>query len=390
MTVGLSSTGFESKTLQSILDDIAARLRVTFGSGTDTTTDEVVMLIVNAIAIEVKENWNNSQLLYDFLNPENAEGIPLDNVGAITNTPRIPGAKSTVGVDVLGTEGSAIPINFLRAVQDTGDQFKTTEATVLPAVGLQPLSITMTALNDGETPALAGTLNQGSLPAGVTSMTNPLDAVLGSDDETDEEYRVGRKDRLSAAAAATIIAIKASILSILEPTPVTVATILENDTDDVNESFTPDLPPHSIRAIVSGGSEQAIIDVLGEKKGAGTYTDGTVSGTYTDPIDGQTFPIRFSRVSDTEIHVAVVITSKNSEYPASGDQDIEDAILALDWDIGEDVILPKLQNAVTETAGIIGYTLYFDTTPTPVVDATITIAEAEQAIFDSNRIGVTS
>ncbi len=387
---GLTSTGFDAKTLAEITEAVQGRLRGFFGSGVDTVSDSVIMNLINPILIEVQENWEDAQLNYDFFNPGNAEGIALDNIGAITNTPRLSGAKSTVVVQALGIEGAVIPINFIRAVDPTGDRFQTTEAQTLPATGSQPLEFTMTALEDGETAAVAGTLTVGALPAGVTSITNAVDATLGSVDETDELYRVGRKSRLAAVGAGTVVAIKAALLAITTPSAVTSAFIFENDTDIADASYTPALPPHSIRALVLGGSDQSIIDVLGTKKGAGTYTDGTTSGTYTDPTDGQTFPIRFSRVTQSNIYVTVTITSKSSEYPATGDADIEAAILALTWEVGEDVTLPKLQNAVTDTLGIITYALYFDTSASPSTDTAIVIAAGYQADFDSSRTTVTS
>jgi len=242
----------------------------------------------------------------------------------------------------------------------------------------------MTALNDGPVAAIAGTLNQGTLPSGVTIMINPTDAELGTNDETDEEYRIGLTSRLAALGAGTVPAIKAALLTVLG---VNTVAVFENDTDLTNANG---LPPHSIRALVQGGADQDIIDTLGVKKGAGTYTDGTVSGTYTDPTDGQTFTINFSRSTDIAIYVTVNVTIKDGNYPGTGDQDIEDAILALTWELGEDVTKPKLQNAITSIPGIIDYDLFFGTTITPVTDTPITIANFELADFDSTRTTVTS
>lgn len=384
---GLTTTGFEAKRLDDIIENTKTRLRSSYGSGVDTDLDEIVMVTLEPVFLELEELWQGAQGQYDFLNKNNAEGVSLDNLGAIINIPRLSGIKSTVDVQVSGTEGAVIPVNFKRSVEDTLEPFQTTQSHTLPAAGSQPLVIEMTALNDGPVAAIAGTLNQGTLPAGVTTMINAVDATLGTYDETDEEYRIGLTTRLAALAAATVPAIKAALLT---TTAVASAAVFENDTSVPDSSLTPVLPPHSIRALVSGGADQDIIDTLGVKKGAGTYTDGTVSGTYTDPTDGQTFPIRFSRVTLIDIYVTVTVTSKDSNYPASGDQDIEDAILALTWEVGEDVILPKLQNAVTSIPGIITYTLYFDTSASPTTDTTIVIAETEQADFDSTRTIVTS
>ncbi|MBU2645877.1 hypothetical protein KKI24_14305 [bacterium] len=343
------------------------------------------MQFINPIALEIEESWQGTETVYDMFNPANAEGVPLDNIGAFTLTPRVEGAKSTVTVDCYGTAGSTIPQYFQRAVETTGEIFQTLAAHTLPVVGSQPLQITMEALSDGPVQCIAGTLNQGTLPSGVTSMTNETDATLGSYDETDETYRINRKARLAQIAAATTVSIKAALLS--NVSGITAIKVFENDTDETDSNS---LPPHSIHCLCSGGADQDIWDVIGVKKGAGTYTKGSEVGTFEDPTDGQTFPIRFSRVSSISMYVDVVITSKDSNYPATGDADIEAAILALTWEVGDDVTLPKLQAAVTATPGIVTYTLYFATTATPLVDATVVIADTEQAVFDSTRISVTS
>jgi hypothetical protein len=359
-------------------------LRSTFGTGVDTNEDEVLMQIVNPIAIEIQELWEGARLQYDFYNPASAEGVALDNIGAITSTSRIPGVKSTVIVQATGNAGATVPVGFQRAVQDTGEVFQNLVLRTLPVVGSQPLEFEMEAIDDGPIAAVAGALNQGALPSGITDIINAVDATEGTFNETDEQYRVSRKERLQALGAGTVVAIKAALR---EVPLVTDVQVLENDSDVVDANGQ---AAHSIRAIVKGGTDQNIIDSIGQTKAGGTDTVGSESGTFTDPVDGQTFPINFDRVSDINIYVAVVVTSKNSDYPATGDQDIEDAILALTWDVGEDVVLPKLQSAVTSIPGILAYTLFFDTSATPVVDVTISIATDELAIFDSTRITVSS
>ncbi len=381
---GLSELGFEPKTFEEIQSDVKARLRTYFGTGTETDTDSTVMNLVNPLLIEIEEGWEGASEVYGVMNPNAAEGAALDNIGSITNTPRLEGEQSTVLMEAEGTEGASIPQYFKRSVQDSGAIFQTTEAHELPEVGSQPYEFTMTALEDGPIAAIAGTVTIGSLPSGVTTMTNSEDAEVGSYDETDEEYRVARPTRLSAIAGGTVVSIRNALLTIDD---VTAATVFENDTDYTDDEG---LPPHSIRPLVLGGDDQDIWDMLGVKKGAGTYTYGSEVGTYTDPVDDQEFTMRFDRVTSIDIYVAVDITEIDDNYPATGDQDIEDAILALTWDVGEDIILPRLQNAVTSVSGIVEYTLYFDTSSSPSTDTTITIGNTEQGDFDSSRITVTS
>ncbi|MCK5613272.1 baseplate J/gp47 family protein [Candidatus Pacearchaeota archaeon] len=382
---GLTADGFLAKTEPELLKQFKDLLAADFGDSVKTDTDQAVMQLATPVIMELSELWEGYQLLYNFLNPNAAEGPSLDNIGTITNTPRVSGSKSVVTVNATGTEGSTISVGFIRSVQDTGAQFRTTELQTLPASGSQPLVFTMESIDDGGVAAPANTLNQGSLPSGVTDIINPTDAILGTSDETDEEYRIGRIERLSAFGSSTIPAIKAAILSVAN---VSSATVLENvdDVVDVNG-----IPPHNFRAIVTGSfASQDVIDAIGAKKPAGIRSDGTISGTFTDPTDGQTFTIRYSTATSILMYCDVVITSKTAEYPTNGDNLIEANLLALEWELGEDVILPKLQGAVTTIPGIVSYTLFFDTSASPLTDTAITINAGEDALFDSTRINITS
>jgi len=374
---GLTTTGFEAKPLETILTDIKARLRTSFGSAVDTNTDSVLMTMLLPVILELDELWQGSQGQYDALNKNNAEGVQLDNLGAITSIPRLAGSYSTVNVDVEGDEGAVISAGFIRSVDDTNEPFQTTIDWTLPASGDQPYTIEMTAMNDGPVAAYAGTLNVGSLPANVDTMTNQT-ASLGVDDETDEAYRIGLGTRLASLGAGTVPAIKAALLTV---TGVTAVTVFENDTVVTDSDG---LPPHSIRPLISGSfADQDIWDTLGVEKGAGTYTDGTEVGTYTDPTDGQEFTMRFSTPSPVRMYVSVVVTATNSYFPATGLADIKAAIIAegATFELGDDVTLPRLQSAVTSIDGIDSYTLYFNTTATPVVDANIAITNAQIAEF---------
>jgi len=382
---GLTSTGFVAKTQEEIIEDVKVRLGSSYGSGVDTDEDEIVMITLLPLILELVEVWQNAKGQYDFFNKFNAEGISLDNLGSIINVPRISGASSTVPVEVIGTIGSVIPINFIRSVSSTNEPFQTLVETITTT---SPQIITMTALNDGPIVAIAGTLNQGVLPSGIASIINLIDATTGTFDETDEEYRIGLGTRLSAVGAGTVVSIKAVLLTVPS---VTSSAVFENDTGLTDSNG---LPPHSIRALVEGGADQDIIDSLGIKKGAGTFTDGTESGIFTDPIDGQTFPIRFSRPTIVPIFVDVVVTSHDPLiYTPGTDNDlIENAILAEGdtFEIGDDVTLPRLQKAVTSIPGILTYTLFFGILDNPVTDTTLVISVTNKSDFDSTRTEVTN
>jgi len=135
---GLTSAGFERKTLNAIIEAVKGRLRSSYGSATETDDDSILMITLLPILLELDELWQGAQGQYDFLNKNNAEQVSLDNLGAIINIPRLAGVKSTVGVNVTGAEGSIVPNNFQRSVEDTLEPFATTQQWTLPAAGSQP------------------------------------------------------------------------------------------------------------------------------------------------------------------------------------------------------------------------------------------------------------
>src|SRR5262249_36114068 len=82
------------------------------------------------------------------------------------------------------------------------------------------------AVDTGPLPAPAGTLTVIDTPvAGLSSVTNAADAILGRNQETDSELRIRREEELRAAGKGTVDAIRALLLEVLN---VVQAKVLQN------------------------------------------------------------------------------------------------------------------------------------------------------------------
>ncbi len=377
---GLDSTGFTPKTFAEIKASIDTVMKPTLGAGVATDSDSLYANIRNVFALELALAWEAQESIYNQRGINLAEGVQLDNEASVVGVQRVGASFSVVGVDVEGSQSTVIPVGTQLNVSSTGKIFQTTTEHTLPAVGSQPLAITMQAIEKGAIVCLSGELT-GTLPIGVTSMTNPLDATVGDAQETDEEFRVAYPTRLARIGGASIPAITAELESVAN---VTSALLRENVTDIID---TNNLLPHSFQAIVSGGTDEDVAQALFDKKAAGIATNGAESEVIV--FNGQNFTLNFDRPTDILIYITVdILTVDSLLFPVNGNVVIEDNILAYGDTLvaDNDVLLAKLQQSITSVPGILTYTLKFDTI-TPPVNQTINIAIDldEVADFDSTR-----
>lgn len=246
--------------------------------------------------------------------------------------------------------------------------------------------------NTGPIRAPAGTLTKIVTPvSNWDSVTNPLDASLGRDLETDTDYRVRRRASLAIAGASTVPAIRASLLGI---TDVTAAIVKENDTNVVDISGR---PPKSFECIVLGGDDADIAERIWEDKPVGIETFG--STTYIH-VDEQGIPrsIKFSRPTEIYLHVKVEYTLYSEEtFPTGGESVIASTVLSTGQalSIGNDVIPGRFRGPIySAVQGLESVVVKIATSATPggspgvFSEAKLSISDTEMSVFDSSRITV--
>ena len=278
--------------------------------------------------------------------------------------------QDTISIDDNQLTSSATPV-VIQAAQSQN--------------GVNQGVVDLQATENGATLAPAGTLTVIVNPvSGLDRGINVIDATAGRLVETDNELRARRATTLQVAGAGTPEAIRSRLLDL---TGVTNAFVFENQTLVTD----PDgRPAKSFEAVVQGGDDQEVIDLLWLIKPAGIQTFGSVSGTATDS-QGQPQPIAFSRPTDVDIYLEVDLTVDPNEFPANGLAAAETALVnqGNSFGIGNDVIVtPKLICALDDIPGILGVTVRIGTNPSPTLGNNIAIDVDEVAIFDSARTTV--
>jgi uncharacterized phage protein gp47/JayE len=225
---------------------------------------------------------------------------------------------------------------------------------------------------------------------GLDSAVNYASGITGRAMESDTELRMGLGTRQKQSTS-NEVAIQNEILKV---SGVEYARVYSNrDKVEVDGR-----PPKSYEAVVVGGDEQAIAELIFEKGPAGIQAFGNINKDVVDS-EGFHWNIGFSRPVNRHIWVKVDY-SRNSEedLPLDVVSAIQDNIIT--WgqtalNVGVDLIYQKMFRPVYNVRGIgfaaIKVAAVSDLTPPDDADyqsANIEISEVEIAVLDKARITV--
>jgi uncharacterized phage protein gp47/JayE len=439
---GVTDAGFSRKTLTEAQDEWIAKFRASFGASINVNPESRFGTLIGIFAEREASIWEVLEAIYNAQFPDSASGVSLDNVMGITGTIRRTATKSTATVTATGTPTTLLPAGRVFQVQNGGAKFQTladatiaaltawvattaytlgqrrtnsgqvyevttpgtsagaggptgtgaaiTDGTVVwkwLGAGTGAVDIAVEAQATGPNAAPAGTMTViVTAVAGLNTVVNELDAVVGRALETDAEARVRREAELRLSGNAAIDAIRAAIL---ELDGVTEATIFDNPTmiTDVNG-----LPPKSVEALISGGADAEIRTTLLESVAAGIETYGTTSGIATDD-QGTNHTIKFTRPTPVNVWVRVDV-KVTDQFPTDGATQIRNAIVAY-WNgvkrAGKNVVPSQISAQAQAVAGVDEVTLvYLGLADPPVSGATLLIDLRSIAALDTSRIYVNS
>ena len=484
MAYGLTPKGFVVKRLIDIKEELETDFKSVLGDGINLEPNSVLGQLIGIIAERFALLWEQDLSVYNSQYPDSAEGVSLDNCGAIVGVPRLKATKSTAVLRARGEVGVAIPQNSIVSVKGNSlARFVTAESGVIaePTNAKQKITFSLvpdsgtwtitfmsetseelaynantaaiesalealTAIEDvnvsgnytdgftlefinndglkyqpaflvssnllsgaenietavtvideggayididciaeeaGSKQAPSMTLTEVETPiSGWDSAYNLLDAEVGRNTESDEEYRVRRELSLQQSRSGTVEAIRNDLQKLENVRDVIV---FENDSSDT-DSF--GRPPHSFEAVIDNGDDDQIADAIWNVKPAGIKTFGSITKSITDS-QGILHEINFSRPTDIIIYISMRITPKpNAEVTVA---QVKEAILTYSNNLkfGDDVIVYPALMASLNSLDIEDIDIDIGTTSPPSGDSNIVIAPDEKARFDSSNISVT-
>lgn len=385
MSFGVTETGFVRKTLAEIKADLEAGWRLIFGSNTDLTPSTPDAQIIGLLAGSLDEAWQAAAGVYSSMRPSQAAGQSLSDIVQFNGITRQDGTSSTV-VATVTTTGSITLTTAHRFATGSGAQFR----PFAGGIYANNDTVLMIAVEIGPIPVGVGDLTQIVTPvANLTSITNVASNFsTGTLDESDSDLRARQAVSTENSAINILEALYASLAQI---SGVTSVRIYVNST----AATVGGRPAKSYEVVIQGGANATIATTIWQNHPAGIEVYGTTTQNIIDS-QGNTQAMKFTRPSSMMIYVDVT-KSPTADYPATGDDDIKQAIVdyaegrlipGLGFGIGDDVFASLLYTPINSVAGHHVTALLVDDVNPPVSAADIAIGETQIAAFATSRVRV--
>lgn len=243
------------------------------------------------------------------------------------------------------------------------------------------------AVNVGEIDPTIGTVtNIITQIAGWFRASNESLAYVGRELETPTELRQRYSATVTAQGTAMVESISANLLQ--NVANVTAALVYENTSDTIDEFGR---PPHSIEAVVQGGDEREVGNMIWLTKAAGIDTFGNISVPIIDS-QGINRIMNFNRPESVLIYLRVTIY-EHYEIKLHGNAVQETLRLLIELadkhTVGQDVILQMFSGYVIRNVSGIGYIeIEGSTNGITYTSSNIPISQRQLAVFDESRIQV--
>lgn len=251
---------------------------------------------------------------------ERATGRQLDYAGSLLNAPRKAATRSTITATLYGTPGTNVGDKRVRYVL-TGDLWRVPVGTVIGANG--SVSVSLTSETAGPVFAAAQASTAWvivDVTTGWQRLESTADAQRGRTREIDPEYRARLLAALSTEGG-TEPAARAKIAA----TKGVTAYSYDNNRSPVKNAN--GVPAWHAESVVTGGTDLDVATTLYNVYGGTTGYYGNTSVVVTDPTDGTTTEVKFSRIVNYQVEGTFKIhLSGDTPLPTGAETTIINAI----------------------------------------------------------------
>jgi hypothetical protein len=324
----ITSAGIIVPDTSDIYNQVVAEYKLAFGAdlNTDPSTPQGALIVAETLA-RTAVIVNNAQMANQ-INPNEATGILLDAILALTGSQRTAATFSTVVAQLTGVPGTVIPTGSQAQESVNLETFQSIAPVTLNGSGMA--STIFQAVNSGPISCAPNTLTiivVGGVLGWETVNNSAAATTTGTLIQSDVAARTLRNNTLSIQGQSTAQAI---IAGLNELEGVTGVGFRENDSDTTQVIDGVTMISHSIYVVVNGGDNTQIAQTITAKKEAGVgYNNGPgihESVTITEPYSGQQLTVLFDRPN--LIQIIIQVTAKSSPAIQDPTDIIINAILA--------------------------------------------------------------
>lgn len=323
---GLNAEGFVLKRLADIKADTVTALSTV----TDPTTGETLnpdltdendplVLIVNGLSDQLSVCWELLQALNNQFDPNLSANAALTGLVQLNGIKRQSGTYGTVVLTCTGTA------NLIVASGKRVSDLAGTTVFELPLFqfdGSGNATVIGTRTEYDDLVASAGTVVKIMTPvSGWLTVTNALDSVAGSYEETDQLLRARRNDSVSFPARSIVDSMKAGLLDI------DGVTFAEPYINSDNTTDSRGIPAKTWGIVIVGGDDDEIASVIFQRSPIYSYYGTTTVDVNGELVDDP-YEIKFSRPTEVDVYIDMEVEIINANiYPDDGDDQITAAIL---------------------------------------------------------------
>lgn len=387
---GLTDAGLEVKTQPEIETELDEAIHAPF-PGLNLSSSSPLGQYKGATSSQLAQLWEGLQALWASWDPRQATGAALDRIGALTGTTRRGATHSTVNMNVTLAAGTYTAGTLVVSkLSDSTIRFSNVSSVVAP--GGLVTGVAFQAEETGPLAAGAGTLTVIANPVtGFTAATNPSDAVIGQNAESNADFRRRRELELATKGSTTADAIRADLLQATTTAGLPMfdfVAVIENDTDVAVGG----IPPHAFETIVvTAASSSEIGAALLKAKPAGIRSYGTTTATVND---SQSNPhvVGWTNASDVNLYVWVNVSAIAGQY--EGESAVKTALTdyaEVNQSVGNDFVRARYTQIVMDMTGVVDVDIRVGTSNVygSAVQTNWTVAQWQIARLDATRITVT-
>lgn len=351
----LTTTGLEINDLQTRISETVAAIQSAISPIETCPATEPTGQLVRIPLEKLQQVAELLQAVHDAFDPDDATGLSLEALCAITGTVRQDATYGTAPLSVNLDGGTTLPAGSIAGVgTDTGNRWATDSDVVAPAGPAAAYAVTATCTTAGAVAAPSGTITSiVTSVAGWNSVTSTADATVGLARQTDPQLRSTREDELAAGGSATVDAIRTDVSQV---DGVIQAVAYQNTLPRAVDG----MPPNSVEAVIWDGAAPAAADAdvaeaIFAAVAGGPNPYGTTSYTVTDD-QGNDHAIGFTRATQKVVELNFVL-STDSDYP--GHVAFKAAVVAwgaANLGIADDVIFSRMYDVAFAVDGVLDVT----------------------------------
>lgn len=349
----LNANGLQTKSLTTLITELTTALQGIYGSDINVDQNSPDGQAINIYSQGGRDLREVLTQTYNSFDPDQATGRVLDQRAAINGVIRQAGtftrtpvtvttdrAVNLIGLDAQADQLQPTVSGLFTVRDDEDNQFFLLSSIAIAGAGTQSLEFRSAALGEVEVQLNTITTAVTVIP-GVTTINNPsAPTIIGVNEESDTAIRMRRRMAVSLGAVGSVDSIQAALVNV---SGVTTSLVLENDTNVTDSQGT---PPHTIWAIVEGGTDADIANAIYVQRSVGSGMRGA-QVVLVPTVTGESYEVRFDRPGQQDLWIRfsiVDITGATINNDSIRELIVENVF----WDIGEaasaDTVIAFLKN----------------------------------------------